>query len=289
MPPRAAGRPRNRQRLSLWSFAAIVVFAVVAIEAFLVASVLIPRSDIWSLGMDYRFYRDVGARWLADGSFYLPRQLSGPYEAALMSDVVYPPSALLLFVPFAVLPAFLWWLLPMLILGYAIARLRPAPWAWFAIAILSAWPRATAVYLFGNTDIWAVAAVAAGILWGWPAALLVLKPTLLPFALPFVRGRAFWLGVAVVAAISLAMLPLWWDYLTALRGIHLDLEYVLLSVPLLTIPIVAWLGRTRSEFAPGTGSSAASPAIAPAEDPPTAYRLQTGAAAGSIPSADDRP
>jgi hypothetical protein len=277
-----AGGPR---RLSLWSFAAIVVFAVVAIEAIIVAIMVIPGSATWSLGMDYRFYRDVGARWLADGTYYLPRQLSGPYDAALMIDVLYPPSALLLFVPFALLPAFLWWIPPILILGYVIARLRPEPWAWFAIAILAAWPRATAVYLFGNTDIWAVAAVAAGIRWGWPGALLLLKPTLLPFALPSVRRRAFWFGVAGVAAISLAMLPLWRDYLTAMGGIRIDAGYSLLSVPLLSIPIVAWLGRTRGGFAPETALLTTSPA----GERLTEDRPQTGAAAGSIPSADDRP
>lgn len=40
------------------------------------------------LGIDYMFYRDVGARWLTDGSFYLAHQLAGPYDIALMVDVL---------------------------------------------------------------------------------------------------------------------------------------------------------------------------------------------------------
>jgi hypothetical protein len=169
-----------------------------------------------------------------------------------------------------VLPAFLWWVPPILILGYVIARLRPAPWAWLAIAVLLAWPRATAAYLFGNTDIWAVAVVAAGIRWGWPAAFLALKPTLLPFAIPSVRRRAFWFGLAGMAAISLAMLPLWQDYLRAMSNLRISGDYSLGSLPLLMVPIVAWLGRTRSA-------------------PATAGLLQGGDGAGNTQSAGGHP
>lgn len=243
--------PRTRRRLSLWSFAAIVVFALVAIEAVALSTTVIPNSDVWSLGMDYRFYRDLGARWLADGTYYLPHQLRGQYEGRLMVDVFYPPSALLLFVPFSVLPAGLWWVLPITVAVYALKRLDPAPWAWLVMAILLAWPRAIGAFLFGNSDIWAFAAVAGGTVWGWPAALLALKPTLLPFALPSIRRRAFWVGLAGLAVISLIMLPLWLDYFTATQGIRIDLGYSLGSAPLLAIPIVAWLGRKRPTAAAG--------------------------------------
>ncbi len=240
----------GRRRLSPLSFGALVVFALVAIEAILISVVLIPASDIWSLGMDYRFYRDIGARFLADGTYYLPHQMSGSYEGQLMVDVFYPPSALLLFVPFALLPVFLWWVVPIAVLVYVVIRLKPAPWAWLAMAILLAWPRAVGAYLFGNSDIWAVAAVAGGIQWGWPAAFLAIKPTFLPFALPLVRRRAFWIGLVGLAVISVTMLPLWLDYVTAMRGLRIDVGYSLGSLPLLAIPIVAWLGGTRTSPAP---------------------------------------
>jgi hypothetical protein len=227
-------------------FATAVIVALVATEAVALAVVVIPGSDNWSLGMDYRYYRDIGVRWLADGSYYLPRQLAGPYQAFLMSDVFYPPAALLLFAPFAVLPAVLWWVVPITVLGYSLLRLQPAPWAWFVMVVLLAWPRAIGAYLFGNTDIWAVAAVAAGARWGWPAAFLALKPVFLPFALPAVRRRAFWIGLGLVGAISMAMLPLWFDYGRAMRDMTIRSDYSLGSVPLLLIPIVGWLARRRA-------------------------------------------
>ena len=45
-------------------------------------------------GQDFWFYRACGARWLESGAFYLPHQLEGPYELALMTDVLYPPPTI---------------------------------------------------------------------------------------------------------------------------------------------------------------------------------------------------
>lgn len=280
-PSRARRRP-----LGLWKFAALVAFAIVTVEAIAIGTTVIPSNYGWSLGMDYRFFRDVGARWLADGSFYLPHQLSGPYVGQLMVDVFYPPSALLLFVPFAFLPPVLWWALPILILGYALVRLHPAPWAWLVVAILLAWPRSIGIYLFGNTDMWAVAAVASGIVWGWPAAFLAMKPVLLPFAFPAVRRRAFWVGLAGLAVISLFMLPLWFDYVTAMAGLTIDLSAPVGSFPLMMIPIVAWLGRRRTVSTERPGSVLAP---SPAADAATRDRLQEADAGGSTPVAADHP
>ena len=47
-------------------------------------------------------------------------QLAGPYDVTLMTDVLYPPSALLLFVPFSILPIVLWWVVPIAITGYSV-------------------------------------------------------------------------------------------------------------------------------------------------------------------------
>ena len=78
-----------------------------------------------------------------------------------MTDVLYPPSALFLFVPFAVAAIVLWWVVPIAITGYAIWRWRPAWWGVAAMLALLCWPRAHAAFLFGNTDMWAMAGVAA--------------------------------------------------------------------------------------------------------------------------------
>jgi hypothetical protein len=199
-----------------------------------------------AFGMDYWYYRDLGARWLVDGSFFWPHQLAGSYQFTSMVDVVYPPPALLLFVPLAVLPWIVWWAVPAAVMAYALYRWRPGPWAIAAAAVLLAFPKSTWDVIGGNTDIWVAAGVAGGLLWGWPAALVALKPTLLPFALVGIRHRSWWLALGVGIALSLAMLPLWLDYVTAMRNVRgIDLAYSLEAVPLMAIPLLLWLGRSQ--------------------------------------------
>lgn len=236
---------RPNAPLSNWSVAALGVTAIAFVEAVYLATVVIPGNQNWSLGMDYRFYRDVGVRWLADGSFYQAHQLVGAYQVGLMVDVLYPPPALLLFVALTVLPAVLWWAVPIAVLAFVLSMLRPEPRAQFVMALALAWPGTIGAYLFGDTDIWAAAVVAAGVYWGWPAAFLVLKPVYLPFAIFAIRRRLFWIALGAGVLISLAMLPLWADYLRAMQYARVSLTYSVSSIPLLLIPVVAWLGRDR--------------------------------------------
>ena len=100
-----------------------------------------------------------------------PTNYPGPYDVQLQSDVIYPPSALFLFVPFAVAPWWLWWVVPIAITGYVIWRWRPAWWGVAAMLTLLCWPRAHAAFPYGNTDMWAMAGVAAALMWGWPSGL----------------------------------------------------------------------------------------------------------------------
>lgn len=199
------------------------------------------------LGIDFLFYRDVGARFLADGTYYLPHQLAGPYDVALMVDVLYPPSALLLFVPAAVAPWPLWWAIPLAVTAWCIHDWHPAPWGIVAMLLLLCWPRAHAAFLFGNTDMWAMAGVAAGLRFGWPAVLLLLKPTFAPFALAGIRHRSWWLALAGMAAFGLLTLPLWLDYVTAMRNLSAAPDYSLGSLPLLLVPVVASVAQQRQQ------------------------------------------
>jgi hypothetical protein len=64
------------------------------------------------LGIDYGMYIDAAERWLIGEAFYLSHQLAGPYQVAHL-DVLYPPPVLALLVPFTILPAMLWWLIPL--------------------------------------------------------------------------------------------------------------------------------------------------------------------------------
>lgn len=197
----------------------------------------------WYIGMDYDFYRGVGARWLADGSYYWPHQLAGPYDVSLMVDVLYPPTALVLFVPLVFLPAVVWWLIPAAILGYALYRWRPDYRAWPVLLLLIMWPRAMGAVFHGNTDMWVAAGVAGALLWGWPAAIVALKPTFLPLALLGIGKRAWWIAVGVGLVNVVLTLPLWLDYVTAMRNLHISLDYSLGSIPIVVLPLVAWMAR----------------------------------------------
>lgn len=195
-------------------------------------------------GMDFSFYREIGVRWLADGTFYTERQLADqPYEIVAMSDVLYPPTALALFVPFVFLPAPLWWLIPLGVIAFVVWTYRPSPWAWVGILALIAWPRTFGAVLFGNTDMWVAAGVAAGLRWGWPASLILIKPTFLPLAIVGIRHRSTWVVGAVLAVLTA---PLAMDYLRAMSNLRLDgIAYAAVSLPFVVIPLVAWAGRER--------------------------------------------
>lgn len=216
------------------------VLLTVATGAFLVVAVIVSARSIAAagdLGIDFRFYRDVGARFLEDGTYYLPHQLAGPYSVTLMEDVLYPPLALALFVPFVYLPAILWWAVPVGVTLWAVGR--PSAVGLTLALLLLCWPRAHAAFLFGNTDMWVMAGVAAGMRLGWPAVLVTLKPTLVPFALVGIRHRSWWMAMALLAASVVLTWPLWQDYIVAMTNLRADPGYSLGSIPLLLVPVVA--------------------------------------------------
>jgi hypothetical protein len=202
------------------------------------------------VGFDYAPYIEAASRWLHGGSFYLPYQLTGPY-AVVEHEILYPPTALLLLVPFTVLPAPLWWAIPTTITAWFVVSLRPSLLGWAAIVACLAFPWSLAIWLAGNPTIWIVAGVAASTRLGWPAIVVALKPQFAPLALLGLRHRSFWLAATLVACVSLLLFPLWLDWLTALHNVASwpdgNALYWLNNVPLLLVPVVAWLSsRTRS-------------------------------------------
>lgn len=191
------------------------------------------------LAIQQRHTRD----WLAGGSFYDVRQLNGPYVLQA-GDSLYPPPMAIFMLPWLVLPDLLWWVVPALIVGYVIARHRPSPWAWPLLALCVASPRTLGLLIYGNPTLWVAAAVAAGTVWRYPAILAVLKPTLAPLALIGVRSRWWWVGMIVLVLISLAMLPDWAEYVTAMTNLTgQNGTYSLMDVPLAGIALVAWFAR----------------------------------------------
>lgn len=243
--PTTRGSHSKSYRDRLLTFAALCLAVLVGIEAVYLALAFVAPASGFEFGQDYRFYRDVGTQWLASGQVYLPRQLAGPYVVELMVDVLYPPIALWLFVPFAFLPAVLWWVIPICLTLYVLRWLHPAPWALVAMLALMTYPASIGAFLFGNTNMWAVAAIAAGIRWGWPAVALVVKPVFLPFALVGVRHRSWWIVGGLGVLLSLPMLPLWLDYVRAMSNMSINSDYSLGSIPLMLVPLCAWRGGRR--------------------------------------------
>lgn len=196
-----------------------------------------------SIGADLAFFRSIAEHWRDTGQFYLEHQLTGPYVVQTQVDVLYPPTALLLFVPFIWLPSLLWWLIPVGTFVVAIRGLRPARWTWPLIAAGLAYPQTVSQVIYGNTNMWVAAAIAAGARWGWPSVLVLLKPSFAPFALVGARSRRWWAALALLALVSVPFGAMWVDYATAMRNSSLSWTYALVSLPLMFVPLVAWLGR----------------------------------------------
>ena len=236
--------------------ACLVVAGAFAVLALYNLSILVPRmlSQPGSLGVDFHQVLDQSRRWLSGGNYYLDRQLHGPYPW-LGGESLYPPPMALLVAPFVVLPDLAWWIIPLGLIGYSLVRSAPPAWAWPIIAAAIWYPRSLEIVLYGNPSMWAAGAVAAGTIWGWPALLVLLKPTLAPLALVGATRRSWWVGLAVLGAISLALLPMWADYAKvvsgALQAWDQSLGYSLRDLPLVLVPLVAWLaGPHRPALSP---------------------------------------
>ena len=66
-------------------------------------------------------------------------------------DSFYPPTLLILLVPFALgLPAVLWWLIPIAIIAAALIHIRPPVWTWPIMAFTLLLPRASLAIVLGN-------------------------------------------------------------------------------------------------------------------------------------------
>jgi hypothetical protein len=199
----------------------------------------------WLVGIDRDIYFSATQSWLSDGQWYLARQIQGPY-GILYGDVLYPPVLLYLLVPFRELPSILWWVLPLGATLMALWRIRPPGWALPAVLLCLAWPLAIEQVIKGNPVIWILAAESVAIALGWPNTLVLLKPSLFPFALIGIHRRSWWLVLAILA---LASLPLW-QLTLEYPAVVLDsrgggLLYSVRDVPLLLMPVVAGLAAGR--------------------------------------------
>jgi hypothetical protein len=198
---------------------------------------------------DFDLYVNAARRWLADGSFYQPYQLQDPYNIAY-GDILYPPVVLWLMLPFVVLPAFLWWALPLMVTAWGVARLRPDFVAWPLLALCISWPPTLVKVVTGNPVLWVVAAVTVGMVITGPAVLALIKPSLLPFALWGSPNRTWWLWLSAFAALCVPFGSMWLDWVEVVANSRGGgLLYSAQEIPMLLLPLIAWLARTR----PGPG------------------------------------
>jgi hypothetical protein len=229
------------------------------------------------VAIDANIYFDAASRWLADGTWYLQRQLQGPYDIQI-GDVLYPPVLLWILLPFQVLPHVLWWATPVAITVVAVARIRPPRWSWPLVLLCLAWGPAMAQVVKGNPVMWVMAALSVAVAMGWPSTLVLLKPSLFPFALLGIRRRAWWLQLGLLGLLSLPVLGLTLLY----PQVILDsrgggLLYSLNDVPLLLLPVIAGVAAGRLRV-PGRGPASAGAHEAPGTS--TAQRSGSTAAGG---------
>jgi hypothetical protein len=200
-----------------------------------------PFGVFW--GVDLEKYLAATQRWLDTGSPYLASEVAAPFGFGVWT-YLHPPVAMLLFAPFLVLPAALWWVIPLGVTGWCVWSMRPAPWVWPIIAAGLAWPRFHGAVIVGNTDLWVLAGVAAGLWFGWPALVVAVKPSLVILGLAGIRHRSWWAGALVAAALCVPFGWLWWEWLQVILHAPGGLTYSLGSLPFLLVPVVAWIGRT---------------------------------------------
>lgn len=197
-------------------------------------------------GSDVRFYLEATQRWLNGGGFYEAHELAGPFILSPL-EVLYPPTTILLYIPFLYLPLVLWWLIPLAVTARVVVSYRPTAFAW-GVIMLALWvPNTIALVIAGNPVIWALMAVALAVRYHWPGAFLVLKPTVAPLALLWIRNRSWWIALGGIVLVSLAFLPMWFDYVKVLANARDprvgSVLHSIGDVPMLLIPIVAYYGR----------------------------------------------
>lgn len=194
---------------------------------------------------DHEIYYQAALRIRDGGPVYPAFQLAGPYTVHQLPEL-YPPTTVFgLIVPMSFLPAPVWWIVPLAIIIATVIYWRPSLTGWALILACLSVERTWVSVAAGNPVIYVAAAMALATRWRWVAAAALLKPTLAPLTLIGVRSRAWWVVMAIGSVISLAMLPLWLDYVKVLGNLQggAGLAQSLDNVPLVLIPLIAWQAR----------------------------------------------
>jgi hypothetical protein len=208
------------------------------------------------IGHDVHLYLQATRQWLATSQFYPAHELAGPFDVQ-EREILYPPIALILFVPFTILPELLWWGIPILTTAAVIVFWRPRPWARVGIMLLLVLPITSFNYsasldlvLNGNPVLWVVAFVALATRFPFfgPLGLVKPIPLLFPFVLIGVRSRTWWAGLATIVIVAIPFASMWLDYARVLLNARGNgVAYGASSVFPALIPVIAWLGSGRSD------------------------------------------
>jgi hypothetical protein len=231
----------------------------VVLGAVAVAILLVPLRDlvnawpsvVFYSGHDFNLYLDAAGRWLGGGPFYPPAQLERPFVDDGRA-ILYPPTALLLLGPLAAIPreiaAVLWIGFPVVVLVWQAIRMRPRPIVWPFLALCLAWPPTLLTLAVWNSAPVFVAFLALGTMHRWPAALILMKPSVIPFAFWGANRRSWWTMFAMLALGGIPFGAMWLDWLRVVENsAHVGgIWHSVQQFPLFLWPILVWLGRTRS-------------------------------------------
>ena len=194
--------------------------------------------------VDYNGYMAATQRWLDTGTPYNAWEVAGPFDYG-PHTFLHPPVAVLFFLPFLYLPPILWWVLPIALVIWSFNVWRPVWWSWPVMAAMVAVASPAAALTTGNTNIWVCAGVAFGLLYGWPAVLIFLKPSLFPLAFIGSWSKWWWIGVVILLLASVPFGALWFDWARVLLNSPGTLLYSANDIPWILVPIVAWYAATR--------------------------------------------
>jgi hypothetical protein len=95
--------------------------------------------------------------------------------------------------------------------------------------------------------MWMVALICLALFRPWAGPLVLLKPSLAPYALLGFGRRSWFVALAAVLVASVPFGHLWIDYLTVLQNSRVPLSYSLLDLPLTLAPVIAFIGRRRHQ------------------------------------------
>jgi hypothetical protein len=234
----AKGRAFN---LSMFTLACVLLFAA-AFRTYATWT-----HPFWqALGpSDLVHYLLATHRWLESGSPYVASEVAGRFDYGGLT-FLHPPIALPFFALFLVVPIQLFWIVPLSAFAWLVITERPAAWTWPLIgSALLVYPVGQAIWA-GNTDMWAWALFAAGIRWGWPLALLVIKPSLAIVGFVGIRDRRTRHAALLMALLCVPFGSLWFDWIHVLVNSPGSLLYSAHNAWMFAIPLVARIGSRRA-------------------------------------------